>query len=104
MLMLGICVVLSLILLLPLYLQRSRIDPLERIYQRLCQQLAKRGWPKHAYEGPQAYALRLSGEMPAQPGKKAVLELLQMLSDAKYGPTTKRVPLATLKDLLQQCR
>jgi protein-glutamine gamma-glutamyltransferase len=103
-LMLGICVVLSLILLLPLYLQRSRIDPLERIYQRLCQQLAKRGWQKQAHEGPQAYALRLSGEMPEQPGKKAVLELLQMLSHAKYGPPAKREPLGALKDLLQQCR
>lgn len=102
MLMLGICLVLSLILLMPLYMQRSRVDPQERIYQRLCQQLAKRGWPKQTHEGPQAYAQRLRQDMPEQPGKPAVLELLQMLSNAKYAPPHRRVAMGTLQNLLQK--
>ncbi|MEN9865875.1 MAG: hypothetical protein RL748_1465, partial [Pseudomonadota bacterium] len=104
MLMLGICLLLSLVLLMPLYWQKTRIDPMQRLYARLCQQLAKRGWPKEAYEGPDGYAMRLKQQMPEQAAKAAALECLRLISQARYARAASSIPIKQLQALVQQCK
>jgi protein-glutamine gamma-glutamyltransferase len=104
----GIGAAVMALVLFPLLWQRQRKEPLDLLYQRLCQQLKKIGSPRAPYEGPQGYALRLAQELHTEPQRSAVLRFLQVYSTAKYGPNTapneKQSALSTLKSLLLQCR
>ncbi|CAG2154238.1 transglutaminaseTgpA domain-containing protein [Cupriavidus plantarum] len=55
---------LTLIGLVPLWLRRQRLDPLQAMYARFCRELAKRGYERGAAEGPQAFAQRAAAAMP----------------------------------------
>lgn len=38
---------------------RPRIEPLQRLWLRFCRRMARQGWPREPWEGPQAYGERL---------------------------------------------
>ena len=38
---------------------RRKVDPLVAAYAQFCKLMARRGYPRHAHEGPRTYALRL---------------------------------------------
>ncbi|WP_342051538.1 MULTISPECIES: transglutaminase TgpA family protein [unclassified Cupriavidus] len=62
-LMVGLAA-LTLLGLIPLWLRRQRLDPLQALYARFCRELAKRGYERGAAEGPQDYARRAAAAMP----------------------------------------
>lgn len=43
---------------------RPKTDPAQRLYQRLCAKLARRGLPRQAHEGPLDYAQRAASSLP----------------------------------------
>lgn len=47
-------------------LQRRRIDPLDRAWLSFCRKAARHGHPRAAWEGPLAFAARLSEAFPAR--------------------------------------
>jgi hypothetical protein len=49
-----------------LWLQTRSVvrDPVQKIYQRFCQKLARRGYPRLPHEGPTTYAARISAARP----------------------------------------
>lgn len=76
------------IVMLPLLLkQRKKIAPLDAVYFALCQQMAKRGYPKALYEGPRAYGERLELALASEPAEKliALRRFLQLYTLYKYG-------------------
>lgn len=100
----GLGMLVMALMMLPLWWQRQKLDPYDALYLRLCQMLAKRGWPRLPHEGPHGYATRLAGVLDNSAQTDAVLRLLAVYSAARYGPAAARPPLATLKALLLQCR
>jgi transglutaminase-like putative cysteine protease len=55
---------LSLLALVPLWLRRRRMDPVEACYARVCRMLARQGCERGAAEGPQAFAERAAARLP----------------------------------------
>jgi protein-glutamine gamma-glutamyltransferase len=58
-------------------------DPLVRAYGRLCAKLAAAGLPRHAHEGAEAYAARISLERPDLADSAS--RLLRLYSELRYG-------------------
>ncbi|MDB5770829.1 MAG: hypothetical protein JWM42_1203 [Burkholderia sp.] len=97
------------IIAIPLVRGRSRLDPIEAIYRSLCQQMARRGYPKAVHEGPRAYSQRLTAaDTPLAPQTKAaVARFLNFYESVRYGTPTKashRSVIFKLKSLLAECR
>jgi transglutaminase-like putative cysteine protease len=55
---------LSLLALVPLWLRRRRLDPVEASYAQVCRMLARHGCERGAAEGPQAFAQRAAARLP----------------------------------------
>lgn len=55
---------LTLIGLVPLWLRRRRLDPLQAIYEQFCRVLARRGCERAAAEGPHDFARRAAAALP----------------------------------------
>lgn len=106
----GIGIGVMTLAILPLLWQRQRADPQQLLYQRLCQQLAKRGHVRLPHEGPSAFRRRLMQQWQASPPesgstqatREAVLRFLEVYSNARYAPHP--VALPTLKSLFAQCQ
>ncbi|MEN3364506.1 MAG: protein-glutamine gamma-glutamyltransferase [Burkholderiales bacterium] len=97
------------IIAIPLVRGRSRLDPIEAIYRSLCQQMARRGYPKAVHEGPRAYSQRLTAaDTPLAPQTKAaVARFLNFYESVRYGTPAKashRSVIFKLKSLLAECR
>lgn len=95
-------------ILLPLLADRQKRDPLEAIYQSLCKRMARLGYPREPYEGPRAYAARLTAHDSPLPAatKAAIARFLSLYETARYGAPEK-APLSylsQLKILLAECR
>ena len=58
-LMIGAGSIVMLMVFLPLLWRRTSPDPVDRLYRRFCQRLAKRGMQRAPYEGPRDFAIRL---------------------------------------------
>jgi hypothetical protein len=116
-LMFGAGAVVMAIIALPLLRNRPRLDPLEAVYQKLDQQMARHGFPRSIYEGPRAYGNRLTAaESRLKPETKAaVSRFLALYESARYGAAEKTKNQALnkaqaaalifkLKTLLAECR
>jgi transglutaminase-like putative cysteine protease len=116
-LMLGVGAAVMAVIALPLVRNRSRLDPVEAIYQSLCQQMARSGYPRSIHEGPRAYGIRLTAaESALKPQtKEAVARFLNLYESVRYGAPVKAHKKAQakaqtagvifkLKSLLAQCR
>ncbi len=55
---------LSLLALLPLWLRRRRMDPVDACYAQVCRMLARHGCERGPAEGPQAFAARVASSLP----------------------------------------
>ncbi|WP_019449747.1 DUF3488 and DUF4129 domain-containing transglutaminase family protein [Cupriavidus sp. BIS7] len=63
---------LSLLALVPLWLRRRRIDPVQALYDRFCGLLARHGCTRDAAEGPSDFGARASAALPhAAPAVRA---------------------------------
>ena len=98
---------------LPLIRNREKTDPVDRLYRRLCDELARAGFPRAAHEGPQAYRRRLQQAAMPAPRRIAVLGFLELYETMRYGSPDAvdavnrngyGTPLHQLKTLLNQTR
>ena len=87
---------------LPLVRNHEKMDPAERLYRKLCDELSRTGLPRAAHEGPLAYRTRLhDAAMPAA-RQRAVLAFLELYESLRYGmqdATDKQSAHAALKQL-----
>lgn len=67
-----------------LYGERRRQHPLDRLYRRYCQRLARRGVKREAGEGPQDFARRVARERPALAEEAA--EFAKLYVALRYRP------------------
>lgn len=107
-LMCAIGALVMLVIAVPLLADRRKIDPVEAVYATLCRQMARQGYPRHAHEGPRAYARRLLGADTAltQEKKHALRNFLALYEQNRYGrpASTRSDVLSKLKSLLNQIR
>lgn len=95
---------------LPMILRQKRREPLQVVYERFCALMARRGLPRHAHEGPRAYAARIAAaNLPLSPEKRAALaRFLEVYESMRYGagtrPASPGSQLSQLKSLLAECR
>lgn len=106
--MAGVGAAVTAAVLLPLMLHRQRRDPVEAIYQSLCERLARQGFARATHEGPRAYAARLTAPASPLPAarKAALARFLALYETVRYGAPGK-APLSylsQLKFLLAECR
>ncbi|MDP1653241.1 MAG: DUF3488 and transglutaminase-like domain-containing protein [Rhodocyclaceae bacterium] len=74
--------------------RRPRLDPAQRQWQRAAHRLEKRGLPRHAWEGPQDYAVRVAAELPAVADD--IRAIAALYAGLRYG-TSPDNSLATLR-------
>lgn len=89
---------LSLLALVPLWLRRRRLDPVEASYAHVCRMLARHGCERAAAEGPQAFAERATSRLPH--AASAIHAFVATYIGLKYGamPEARRAAeLATLR-------
>lgn len=88
---------------------RRKVDPLVAAYAQFCKLMARRGYPRHAHEGPRTYVLRLLAADTALTDKRkhAAGKFITLYEQVRYGRAEHLSPsdaLATLKSLLTQIR
>ena len=96
------------IVVLPMLVHQQKRDPVDALYQLLCTQMARQGYPRAPHEGPRDYCTRLTA--PASPltakRKASVARFLALYEAVRYG-VPEHVPgayLSQLKTLLSECR
>ena len=97
------------VVVLPLLINRTTMNPADALYHVLCRQMEKRGMKRATHEGPRAYGMRLTAaESPLDAGRKAaVRRFVELYEMARYGRVEKHSPSATitqLKILLSETR
>ncbi len=89
---------LSLLALLPLWLRRRRMDPVDACYAQVCRMLARHGCERGAAEGPQAFAERAAARLPH--AASAIHAFMATYIGLRYGPmpaARRAVELAKLR-------
>jgi hypothetical protein len=66
-----------------LWQRQPRGDPLQRLYQRYCRKLARRGFVRRAHEGPMDFADRVCHQRPDLDGD--VREIAALYTRLRYG-------------------
>lgn len=95
---------------IPLVRNQERMDPAERLYRKLCDELARAGLPRAAHEGPLAYRTRLREAALPPTRQRAVLAFLELYESLRYGnqsatdTTTARAVTRQLESLLKNSR
>lgn len=108
-LLLGGSVLVTALMAWPLLAEHRKKDPLQALYLRFCQAMARKGLARHAHEGPRTWRLRLM-EAPSalsNDKKTAAGRFLAYYETARYGTVSDlpaRAHVARLKSLLKQCR
>lgn len=98
----GTALVLAFVAFRILRLRSTKQDPILRAYARFCGKLARRGVVREPAEGPQAFALRASRQLPELAlAINAITSLYLRLRYARH-PTT--VALQQMKSAVQQFR
>lgn len=95
--------------ILPLLLQRKKVDPVRALYASLCRDLARRGIVRAIHEGPRAFAARVAAtdSVLAPQKKNAAVRFLQRYEEIQYASHAKTPPHAAvseLKSLLAESR
>jgi transglutaminase-like putative cysteine protease len=70
---------------LPLLRNQEKMDPAERLYRKLCDELSRAGLPRAAHEGPLAYRTRLRDAALPAARQRAVLAFLECYESLRYG-------------------
>ena len=100
-----------LVVVLPLLWKRRRVDPVEALYQRLSQRMARFGLARQIHEGPHTYAARACAAESRLPPKKqvALRRFMGLYEQARYGDhgsaqggSERRRLLRQLKSLLTE--
>lgn len=92
----------------PLLPRRKKRDPVNALYQSLCDRLARQGLPRAPHEGPRAYGARLTGSASPLPAarKEALARFLACYENLRYGAADPlhHTAVSRLKSLLAECR
>ncbi len=94
--------VLSLAALVPMWLRRRRVDPVQALYDQFCAMLARHGIARGMAEGPQAFATRAESALPR--AALAVRAFTDQYVAWRYGApdtTTQASAVARLRKALQ---
>jgi transglutaminase-like putative cysteine protease len=97
---------------LPLVRNQQKMDPAERLYRRLCDELSRAGLPRAVHEGPLTYRTRLREAALSPARQRAVLAFLELYESLRYGVQDAsnkqnahaQAILKQLKSLLKQSR
>jgi len=82
----SMLVLLLLVSLLLWWRSRERADPVQRVYQRFCDRLARAGLSRGAWEGPLDFAQRTTAAFPAlAPEIEAITQAYVRLRYGKSG-------------------
>jgi len=65
--------------------RKPPLTPLENLYASFCRNMAQRGIPRAAWEGPLAYTERVAEAFPDD--KLAIQRVGSIVAHARYGPT-----------------
>jgi hypothetical protein len=107
-LMCAIGGIVMLVIAVPLLADRRKVDPVDAVYAVFCRQMARHGHPRHAHEGPRAYARRLlrTDVARTQEKKHALRNFLALYEQSRYGrpASAQSDVLSKLKSLLNQIR
>jgi transglutaminase-like putative cysteine protease len=105
-LLLGLGAASTALVALPLLRQRRKADPLEALYRRLCERLAREGMPRAPHEGPRSYRLRLAAAPLPAARLEAILRFLELYESGRYAGQPNQGPalLNQLRNLLKQSR
>lgn len=63
--------------------RRPPVDPALRLWLAFCRRLARRGWPRHEWEGPHDYARRLAVALPAKAAE--IDRIAALYAGLRYG-------------------
>ncbi|MDP1734625.1 MAG: DUF3488 and transglutaminase-like domain-containing protein [Sulfuritalea sp.] len=74
---------------------RLRVDPALAAWRRFTARLARRGIAWRPWEGPQAFAERAAGQLPAHAAR--IREIAELYARLRYGPAPQATDLAQLK-------
>jgi hypothetical protein len=64
--------------------RKSPVSPVENLYAAFCRNMAQRGIPRAAWEGPLAYTERVAEAFPDD--KPAIQRVGSLVAHARYGP------------------
>jgi hypothetical protein len=64
--------------------KKPRISPVEYLYGAFCRNMARRGIPRAAWEGPMAYTERVAEAFPEE--KPVIRNVGELVARARYGP------------------
>ena len=84
-LVLTLGAVVTALIALPLVRNQEKIDPAERLYRKLCDELARSGLSRATHEGPLAYRNRLRDAALPPARQRAVLAFLELYESLRYG-------------------
>ena len=94
--------------MVPLLLRRTPMAPIDRLYLRFCQRMARHGLVRSIDEGPRALRNRVVRDSTLAPAKKiAAVRFLERYEALQYGTVTTpagNTALTQLKALLAACR
>ncbi|NDP60420.1 MAG: transglutaminase domain-containing protein, partial [Oxalobacteraceae bacterium] len=107
-LMLGAGSLVMAVMMLPLLMNRVRLDPAAKLYATFCRRMARYGIIRAAHDGPRTFmvAVKASALLPA-PKKAAALRFLNGYEALQYGtvePRRRSAALSRLHSLLAACR
>lgn len=105
-LLLGLGAAATALIALPLLRRRQKTDPVDALYRRLCERLAREGYARAVHEGPRSYRLRLAAAPLAEQRLAAILRFLELYESGRYSakPNEGAVLLNQLRYLLKQSR
>ena len=101
------------LVVVPLLWRRQKVDKVTALYRAFCRQLARRGLPRAAQEGPRAYGERLAREHRklGASHRIAVAQFLALYETLQYAPPAldsdarnRADAIANLKIFLSRCR
>lgn len=87
----GFALLAAVFMLLALRGQRIERHPLDRLYRRYCERLARRGIAREAGEGPQAFARRVATQAPALAAEAE--EFARLYAALRYRPEGGKAPV-----------
>ncbi|MEB0134937.1 DUF3488 and transglutaminase-like domain-containing protein [Actimicrobium sp. CCC2.4] len=96
------------VMMLPLLMNRIRVNPADKLYATFCRRMARYGITRAAHDGPRTFmaAVTASALLPA-PKKVAALRFLDGYEALQYGtvePRRRSAALSRLHSLLTACR
>ena len=91
--------------ILPLLIQRERIDPLLVVYRQFCRRMARLGMAREIHQGPRAFGTAISMHATLKPATKtAAAQFLRCYETLQYGTVDARQRVVALGQIRDQLK